>query len=88
LNACFIYISHSHHRLSFSLSPVADLGAVAFLPVGAAALLSSMVLLQVAASTIDFGQGNTPFTAQEWIWAMKGEYFGDMMSHYLRNGGM
>jgi hypothetical protein len=65
------------------VSPVASLGAVAALPVGAAALLCSMVV----ASTIDFGQGN-PFTAQEWMWALKGGYLDDMMSHYLQNGGM
>jgi hypothetical protein len=79
----FLYISDSHQRLSFSFSPVTSLGAVAALPVGAAALLCSMVV----ASTIDFGQGN-PFTAQEWMWALKGGYLDDMMSHYLQNGGM
>jgi hypothetical protein len=42
----------------------------------------------VVASTIDFGQGSTPFTAEEWMWAMKGGYFDDMMFHYLQNGGM
>jgi hypothetical protein len=79
-----VYISDSHRRLSFSFSPLAGLGAVAALPVGAAALLCSMVV----ASTIDFGQGSTPFTAEEWMWAMKNGYFDDMISHYLRNGGM
>jgi hypothetical protein len=68
----------------FSFSPETGLGAVAALPVGAAALLFSMIV----ASTIDFGQGDTPFTAHEWMWALKGGYVDDMMSHYLRNGGM
>ena len=79
----FLYISDSHHRLYLSFSPVTGLGAVAALPVGAAAFMCSMVV----ASTIDFGQGNQ-FTAQEWMWALKGGYFDDMLSHYLRNGGM
>jgi hypothetical protein len=82
--AWFLYISQSHHRLYFSFSPVVGLGAVAALPVVAAAVLFSIVV----ASTIDFGHGSTPFTAQEWMWAMKGGYFDDMMSHYLKNGGM
>jgi len=30
----------------------------------------------------------TPFTTQEWIWAMQGGYLDDMVMHYMRNGGL
>jgi hypothetical protein len=83
----FLYITISYHFCrpsSVFFSPVSGVGAVAALPAGAALLLCSIVV----ASTIDWGQGNTAFTAQEWVFALKGGYFDTMMSHFIRNGGM
>jgi hypothetical protein len=42
----------------------------------------------IIASTIDWGQGITPFTLQEWDWAIKGGYADAMISHVMRNGGL
>ena len=30
----------------------------------------------------------TPFTLEEWGYALKGGYLNDMISHYIRNGGL
>jgi hypothetical protein len=36
-----------------------------------------------------YQQGDvTPFTLQEWWWAMKGGYLDTMLAHFMRNGGL
>jgi len=51
----------------------------------------SMTLLcafVIGMSTISTNPDVTPFTFQEWFWAVKGGYLDDMVSHYFRNGGL
>jgi hypothetical protein len=45
----------------------------------------------VAAFLIHFvgvGKGTQPFTIQEWMWAVQGNYLDTMLAHYIRNGGL
>ena len=55
------------------------------------ALMSTTVLVMLAAvlmTTIDTGSGSTPYTLQEWMWAAQGGYMGNMVEHFIRNGGL
>lgn len=42
----------------------------------------------IVLSTISINPETTPFTYQEWYYAVKGGYVDDMISHYFRNGGL
>ena len=55
-------------------------------------IMSSTVLLMVAAilmTTVAIpGSDKTPFTLQEWMWAIQGGYVDNMIDHFMRNGGL
>jgi hypothetical protein len=53
----------------------------------AAGLVCAVVLAAGMAGTSAGGDA-VPFTAQEVWWAARDGYIGDLMSHYLRNGGL
>jgi hypothetical protein len=54
-------------------------------------VLGSLVLVAaLALSKHNYEQQGdvTPFTLQEWWWAMKGGYLDTMLIHFMRNGGL
>ena len=54
-------------------------------------VLGSLVLVAaLALSKHNYEQKGdvTPFTLQEWWWAMKGDYLDAMLVHFTRNGGL
>ena len=53
--------------------------------------LVAMALIVAAFwTTLDMGQRHdtTPFTMQEWWWALHDGYLPSMVEHYMRNGGL
>jgi hypothetical protein len=52
-----------------------------------AALVSISLFFAFLAET-QWQKEVTPFTLQEWMWAMKGGYLDVMVSHFIRNGGL
>lgn len=55
------------------------------LTLGAVMILLSVI---VASSSVTVSPDATPFTLQEWWWAMKGGYLPNMLEHYFRHGGL
>jgi hypothetical protein len=53
-----------------------------------AVLVVSSLSFALLAEFLRWQQHAAPFTLQEWMWAYQGGYLDDMISHYLRNGGL
>jgi hypothetical protein len=49
-----------------------------------------MLVVAIFWTTLDMTQHHdvTPFTMQEWWWAMKDGYVANMIEFYFRNGGL
>lgn len=42
----------------------------------------------MAVVNMNLHPNETPFTMEEVTWAIKGGYFDDLVSHYMKNGGL
>jgi hypothetical protein len=48
----------------------------------------AVLLSVIAMATVNTQPYSTPFTLQEWYWALHGGYLDSMLGHYIRNGGL
>lgn len=50
--------------------------------------LASVLVTMAFFSKYQWDPEVTPFTFDEWVWAVKGGYFNTMVMHFVRNGGL
>lgn len=60
-------------------SAVADMGTL---------VMVSVLFAVVAEVQWQQPEAIVPFTAEEWVWAIRDGYLGNMILHLLRNGGL